>query len=42
MNPRIFIGAIAVGYDYLLYLNMLGVFLVVVLLTLGFRYASQS
>jgi hypothetical protein len=42
MNPRIFIGSMAVGYDYLLYLNMLGVFLVAVLLTLGFRYASQS
>ena len=42
MNPRIFIGTMAVGYDYLLSLNMLGVFLVAVLLTLAFRYASQS
>ena len=42
MNPRIFIGTMALGHDYLLGLNMLGVFLVAVLLTLGFRYASQS
>jgi hypothetical protein len=37
MNPRIFIGTMAVGYDYFLCLNMLGVFLVAVLLTLGCR-----
>ncbi len=40
MNPRIFIGTMEIGYDYLLCLNMLGVFLVAVLLTLGFRYAT--
>jgi hypothetical protein len=41
MNPRIFIGTMAFGHDYLLGLNMLGVFLVAVLLTLGFRFSTK-
>jgi hypothetical protein len=35
MNPRIFIASMAVGHDYLLILNMLGVFLVSVILAVA-------
>lgn len=35
MNPRIFIATMALGYDYLLMLSMLGVFLVAVILAVA-------
>ena len=41
MNSRIFIGTMALGYDYLLCLNMLGVLLLAVLFTLGVRYGRR-
>lgn len=40
MDPRVFIGTMAVGYDYLLFTSMGGVFLIAV--ALGYLLRSKK
>ena len=41
MNPRIFVGTMALGYDYLLLLNMFGVLLLALLIAVGAQLVEK-
>ncbi len=41
-EPRIFIGTMAIGYDYMLFTSMLGVFCIAIAFTLFYRKIKRS